>query len=79
MSKSTFRNLDAMPTWKIKEILNHPLCTGIDGEDYEPVKEYLERILYARLEAESLKERHEFEQQQKALFKAQQTTKRRNV
>lgn len=71
MSKTTYKSLDAIPTWKIKEILNSPYCTGIDGADYEPVKEYLEAILYERLEAESLRQVKEQEKQQKELFKAQ--------
>lgn len=48
MSKSTYRNVDAMPTWKLKEILNDPYTRGIDGADYEPVREYLEQALWAR-------------------------------
>lgn len=42
------RNLHCIPTWKIKEILNSPHCTGIDGKDYEPVKEELQDILWER-------------------------------
>ena len=41
-------NLKYIPTWKIKEILNDPYCRGIDGADYEPVKEELQNILNER-------------------------------
>jgi hypothetical protein len=42
----TFRNLKSIPIWKIREILDHPHCQGIDGADYEPVKHELEQILW---------------------------------
>lgn len=58
MSKSNpnFRNLDYIPTWKIKDILAHPYCSGVDGQDYEPVKEELQDILWKR-EQETANER----------------------
>lgn len=42
-------NLKYIPTKKIKEILAEPYCRGIDGAEYEEVKEELENILWARL------------------------------
>lgn len=42
------KNLKYIPTWKIEEILNDEYCRGIDGKDYEPVKEELEAILWER-------------------------------
>ena len=30
-----------IPTWKIKEILDSPNCTGIDGKDYHHLKSEL--------------------------------------
>ena len=41
-------NLKYIPTWKIKEILDSNYCTGVDGKDYEPVKEELQEILNMR-------------------------------
>lgn len=43
-----FSNLHCIPTWKIKEILSSPNCTGIDGKDYGPVKHELQDILWFR-------------------------------
>lgn len=41
-------SLQFIPTWKIKEILDSPNCTGIDGRDYGPVRHELESILHER-------------------------------
>ena len=49
-------NLKYIPTWKIKEILNEPYCRGIDGKDYEPVKEELQQILWERQSKEVFNE-----------------------
>lgn len=41
-------NLKFIPTKKLKEILDSNHCTGIDGKDYEPVKEELQAVLWKR-------------------------------
>lgn len=76
MSKSTFKNLDAIPTWKLKEILDDSYCISSEGTDYHPVKEYLQSIYYARLQSESERDQKHFDINQKALFKAQHKTRR---
>lgn len=48
-NRSNVANLKSIPTWKLKEIIDSPNGTGIDGADYGPVMEelmdiYLERI-----------------------------------
>lgn len=43
-----YKNLQFIPTWKLKAILEHPNCQGIDGRDYGPVREELEHILFER-------------------------------
>lgn len=45
---ANIHNLQFIPTWKIKEILDSPNCTGIDGRDYGPVRHELEQILFER-------------------------------
>jgi hypothetical protein len=42
------KNLKYIPTWKIIEILNEPYTRGVNGKDYEPVREELEAILWKR-------------------------------
>lgn len=42
------KNLQFIPTWKIKAILEHPNTQGIDGRDYGPVRHELEDILFER-------------------------------
>ena len=42
---STVKN---WPTWKISEVLADPYCRGINGADYEDIKEELEHELYSR-------------------------------
>lgn len=69
MSKTTYKNVDAIPTWKIEEILASPNCTGIDGADYEPVKAELQTELWKRYVKEAKDAEHQLNQDQKALFK----------
>jgi hypothetical protein len=38
-----------IPTWKLIEILDSPHCTGVNGKDYEPVKDELQQVLWERL------------------------------
>lgn len=44
-----YKNLQYIPTKKLKEILDTPHCTGVNGADYEPVRHELEQILWERL------------------------------
>lgn len=37
-----------IPTKKLKEILDSNYCTGVNGKDYEPIKEELQQILWER-------------------------------
>ena len=48
--------IEAIPTWKIKAILDDPYCRGIDGADYEPYKEDLYNELRIRENRQALKE-----------------------
>lgn len=45
--------LKYIPTAKLKQILNSHHCTGIDGADYDPVKDELNQILWERLNREN--------------------------
>lgn len=47
--KLTYKNLDAIPTKTLHQILSHPFTQGIDGADYEPVRHELEGIYYKRM------------------------------
>lgn len=49
------RNIKYIPTAKLKQILDSHHCTGIDGADYEPVKDELNQILWERLNRENEK------------------------
>ncbi len=69
MSRLTYKNLDAVPTWKLKEILEHPHCQGIDGADYEPVKHELLSDYWHRCNSEAEKQFKQFEREQKQYFK----------
>ena len=42
------KNLKYIPTWKIIDILDEPYTRGVNGKDYEPVREELEAILWKR-------------------------------
>ena len=44
-----------IPTWKLKEILEHPYCQGVDGKDYEPLKEEMQAELWKRQDKENEK------------------------
>lgn len=68
MSRTKYKNAEQMPTWKLREILNNPLCAGIDGADYEPHKETLQTELWKRDNAESERLLAAFHKQQKELF-----------
>ena len=46
--RNSYKNLKYIPTKKLQEILDSNHCTGIDGADYEPVREELEQILWER-------------------------------
>jgi hypothetical protein len=47
-------NLKHIPTKKLLEILSSNHCTGINGADYEPVKEELQQILWKRQAQEKI-------------------------
>ena len=47
-NKSRGNNWSKITTTKLKEILNSNYCTGIDGADYEMVKDELLEELYTR-------------------------------
>lgn len=70
MKKSTFKNIDAIPTKKIKEILNDPDCKTSTGRDYGPVKHELEDILFYRMDKERGRAEAQMRREQKAQFKA---------
>jgi hypothetical protein len=48
-SKTTYKNLDAIPNHKLRELINSFHCIGVDGADYGPVKEELESIYWERM------------------------------
>lgn len=75
--KSTFKNLDAVPTKIIREVLDSHHCTSIDGRDYGPVREELEEYYWARIAKEDEKALKQFEADQKALFKHQASAHKR--
>lgn len=58
-----------LPTHKLEEILNSHHCTGIDGADFEPIKEELQAILWERYNSEVEAFTKQHEQDQKAKFK----------
>jgi len=70
MSKTTYKNVNAMPTWKLEGILSSPNCTGIDGADYFPVREELFSELFKRYAKEARDNEAQFHKQQKELFNA---------
>jgi len=47
-------SVKSWPTWKIKEVLEHPYYQGIDGKDYEPIKDELQEELWRRQEKQDL-------------------------
>ena len=51
-SKKAKSSAISMPTFRLREILNHPYCQGIDGKDYMPIKEELEAELWKREQKE---------------------------
>lgn len=69
MPKTTHKNIDAIPTWKIAEIVDSHHCVGVDGADYGAVEEELSSELWKRQNAQSERDLKHFEQQQKELFK----------
>lgn len=66
---SKHKTLTAMPTKKLKEILAHHHTQGVDGADYEPVREELEIELWERQNAETERLIKQHEQAQKEHFK----------
>jgi hypothetical protein len=69
MSKTTYKNVNAMPTWKLEEILSSPNLTGIDGADYAPVEDELYHELWKRYAKEARENEQKFHKEQKELFK----------
>jgi hypothetical protein len=68
--KTTYKNLDAIPTWKIKEILDHHSTQSMTGQDYEPVRHELEEILFHRQQIEFERQMHRRRIEEKKAFKA---------
>lgn len=59
----------SMPTFRLRQILNDPYIRGIDGKDYQPIKEELEIELYKREEKEHLELMKQREREEKEYFK----------
>ena len=78
-SKTTYKNVNATPTWKLQEIVNSNHCTGIDGTDYFPVKHELEQELWRRQELELAKLMAQYEKDQKEYNKYVATSHKRKV
>lgn len=76
MPKPTFKNLDAIPNWKLREILDSNFCTGTDGADYWPVREELQTIYWRRMNTENERFQKQLENEFKELFKHQHSTKK---
>lgn len=72
-----YTNATAMPTWKLREILNDPYTRGIDGEDYGPIREELEQELWARADRENEKLLADYQRAEKARMKELATAHKR--
>lgn len=61
-----YGNLNKIPTYRIKAILDDPYTRGKDGKDYEPVRHELEEILWSRMGAHLIEaELREIERQER--------------
>lgn len=60
------KNLKFIPTKKLSEILSHPYTQGINGADYEPVREELQKHLWDRNEKLIIAMQEMYDQDQKA-------------
>lgn len=67
----------SMPTFRLREILNHPYCQGIDGKDYMPIKEELEAELWKREQKELDEMLKQRAREEKAYFKEMATAHKR--
>lgn len=48
MKKISDKNLKNWATWKLIEVLNDPYTRGVDGADYDVIREELEQELWRR-------------------------------